>query len=183
MAVLLLLAVVLAGLVAVDAIIENPDPASVTIAGQQLGGLPLGGWLAAFAALGFVAAYLLLGGLAAARRSRQRRRVQREREREMAQRVAALERENVTLRETGDQPQPSAQPDHQPDGGPATSVWPTDEPTDAGGAVERDAHGRRLTPPDVPHAAVPDHDRHDHAADADPAARRPADDQRPRDPV
>jgi hypothetical protein len=174
MAILLLLVVVLAGLVAVDAVIENPDPASVTIAGQQLGGLPLGGWLAAFAALGFVAAYLLLGLVAAARRSRHRRRVQRAREREMAQRVAALERENVALREPDDQP--NDQP--QPGGGPATSAWPTDEPTDAGGVVARD--GRRLTPPAAPHAAVPDRDR---AADGDPTGPRHGDDQRPRDPV
>lgn len=172
MAILLLLIVILAGLVAVDAVIENPDPASVTIAGQQLGGLPLGGWLAAFAVLGFIAAYLLLGGLATARRRSHRRREQRAREREMAQRVAELEQENVALRE----------PDDQPDDRPPTSEWPADAPTDAagGGAVTRDDHGRRLSLPGAPHAAGP---RHNHTATPDPTAPRHSDDQRPRDPV
>jgi type II secretory pathway pseudopilin PulG len=170
MVVLLLLIVILAGLVAVDAVIENPDPASVTIAGQQLGGLPLGGWLAVFAVLGFIAAYVLLGGLAAARRSRHRE--QRAREREMAQRVAELEHENVALRE----------PDDQPGDGLPTSERSADAPTDAagGGAVARDDHGRRLTPPGAPHAAGP---RHNHTANSDPTAPRHGDDQRPRDPV
>jgi hypothetical protein len=98
----------------------------------------------------------------------------------MTRRVAALERENVALREPGDQPdgQPSSQP--QPGGGPATNVLPADEPAHGGGTVARDDRGRRLTPPAAPHAAVPHHDR---AADANPAAPRHGDDQHPRDPI
>jgi len=105
MAILLLVVLVLAGLVVGDAIVENTSTTTITLAGQQLSGLTLGGWLVAFAVLGFVTAYFLLGVLASARRSRVRRRAIRSSEREMAERVAALERENSALR------------DHTADGG------------------------------------------------------------------
>jgi hypothetical protein len=104
MAILLLVVLVLAGLVVGDAIVENTSTTTITLAGQQLSGLTLGGWLLAFAVLGFVASYVLLGMLASARRSRVRRRAMRSSEREMAERVAELERENSALR------------DHSPDG-------------------------------------------------------------------
>jgi hypothetical protein len=99
MAILLLVLLALAGLVVGDAIVENTTTTTVTLAGQEMGGLTLGGWLTAFAALGFLAAYILLGMLAAARRNRVRRRAVRSSEREMADRVAELERENSALRE------------------------------------------------------------------------------------
>lgn len=99
MAILLLVLLVLGGLAVGDAIVENTSTTTITIAGQELGGLTLGGWLTVFAAIGFISAYFLLGMLAAARRSQARRRAMRSSEREMAQRVAELERENTSLRE------------------------------------------------------------------------------------
>jgi hypothetical protein len=99
MAILLLALLILAGLAVGDAIVENTTTATVTIAGQEMGGLTLGGWLTAFAVLGFISAYILLGMLASARRSRVRRRAMRSTEREMAERVAELERENTALRD------------------------------------------------------------------------------------
>jgi hypothetical protein len=99
MAVLLLVLLALAGLIVGDAIVENTSTATVTLAGQEMGGLTMGGWLTAFAVLGFLSAYVFLGMLAAARRNRVRRRAIRSSEREMADRVAQLERENTALRE------------------------------------------------------------------------------------
>src|SRR5262245_47640950 len=99
MAILLLILLALAGVVVGDAIVENTSTTTITIAGQELGGLTLGGWLTVFAALGFISAYFLLGMLASARRSQVRRRAVRSSEREMAQRVAELERENTALKE------------------------------------------------------------------------------------
>jgi uncharacterized membrane protein YccC len=185
MAILLLLLLVVAGLLVGDVAVENTAATTLTVAGRELDGLSLGGWLLAFTALGFVAAYMLLGMLAAARRDRTRRRALRSSEREMAERVAELERENLTLRrETRDGADTL---EHMPPTGP-----PADGSTDHGRPhrderVERDERGRRLTPPATAHTTVPDSDHvRDHPLGRDRTERddaKPADRARTSDRV
>lgn len=148
MAILLLLLLVAAGLLVGDVALENTTATTITVAGREFGGLSLGGWMLAFAVLGFVSAYFVLGMLAAARRGRVRRRALRSSEREMADRVAELERENIALR--GDTPATG-------DGGAAPEQGASSD-TLVDTPAHRDEMGRRLAPPTAAHAAAPDTD-------------------------
>jgi membrane protein implicated in regulation of membrane protease activity len=171
MAILLALLLIIAGLFVGAVALENTTATTLTVAGQDLSGLSLGGWLLAFTVLGFLSAYLVLGMLAAARRGRMRRRALRSSEREMAERVAQLERENLALRDET--------VTHGTDGMGRTAPADTLVDTPAGHGelprrherVERDEQGRRLAPPADAHPAVPDSSDHvrDHplARDAD----------------
>jgi membrane protein implicated in regulation of membrane protease activity len=155
MAILLALLLIVAGLFVGAVALENTTATTLTVAGQDLSGLSLGGWLLAFTALGFLSAYLVLGMLAAARRGSMRRRALRSSEREMAERVVQLERENLALRDSTDGTGRTAPTDTLVDTPAGHGELPRRHER-----VERDEQGRRLAPPADAHPAVPDSSDH-----------------------
>lgn len=149
MAALLLILAILGIVVLVDAVIENTATQTLTLFGQELsGGLSIGEWLAVAAGLGLLIMLLLSAAGAASRRRRARRHDLRATKDEMADRVAELERENYSLREST-RPTPPAHArtdDPARDRPDAPAHARTDDP--ARDQPDAPAHARSDTPSD-----------------------------------
>ncbi len=98
MAVLFLLLAIACGVVAGDALLENRTLTTFTLFGQSTGGFTAGVVMVGFAALGFVAALLLVLSSTSSHKRRVRRKELRVARKEADRRIAGLERENQTLR-------------------------------------------------------------------------------------
>jgi hypothetical protein len=99
MSVVLLILAVLGAVVVVNVVLENTAPMTVTLFGQELTGLNDGEWLAVAAGLGFLVMLLLSLAVAVSGRRRARRHDLRGTD-DLADRVADLERENYSLRQS-----------------------------------------------------------------------------------
>ena len=99
MAVLLFLLAVAGVALVGDLVLENTDPASVTVLDRSFGGYTEGQLLAAVAALGLVIGVLAVASVTLRRSRRVRRKELRQAEQDLSAEVEELERENRALRD------------------------------------------------------------------------------------